>query len=235
MDIIKFIQENKPFIFAKFGDGEYYASKKEQGGYCDGTPYTSKLSDGIIESFIYLSKLPNVYIGKWLDFKGVADYFQSLTPNTVNWENYNILISKSRDEFLNRALPYFKAIRNAKQQKIYVCNSTMVDLSKHILNIDNHIVIDSVNWFELNYDEVLNNVLTSVNDPNNTLILTSAGMGAKVLIADIHKKFPNVIIIDIGSALDLICSHRRTRDYHVLNETDITDISNAIIMPNTIS
>lgn len=235
MDIIKFIQENKPFIFAKFGDGEYYACKKEQGGNCDGTPYTPKLGDGISESFKYLTKSPNVYIGKWLDFKGVADYFQSLTPNIVNWENYNILISRSRDEFLNRALPYFKAIRNAKQHKIYVCNSTMVDLSKHILKIDSHVVIDPVNWFELNYDEVLNNVLTNVNDPNNTLILTSAGMGAKVLIADIHKKFPNVIIIDVGSALDLICSHRRTRDYHVLNETDINDITNAIIMQNNTS
>ena len=53
-------------------------------------------------------------------------------------------------------------------------------------------------------------------------------MGAKVLIADIYKKFSNSIIIDIGSALDLICSGRRTRDYHTLTDNDINDIKNAI-------
>ena len=228
MDIVKFIKQNKSFIFVKFGDGEYYASIQSPGGNCDGTLYTPKLGNGIIESFKYLNQFPDVYIGKWEE-RSVPNYFQSLTSDKiVNWENYNILIARTRDEFLNRTLPYFKAIRNAKQQKIYVCNSTMVKLSKNILNIDNHIVIDPSNWFELNYDEILHNTINCINDPNNVLILTSAGMGAKVLIADIYKKFSNSIIIDIGSALDLICSGRRTRDYHKLTNNDINDIKNAI-------
>ena len=229
MNIVKFIEENTPFIFAKFGDGEYYASIKTSGGNCDGTPYTQKLGDGIIESFKYLSQFSNVYIGKWNDFKGVADYFQSLTQTPVNWETYNILISRSRDEFLNRALPYYRAIRNAKQHKIYVCNERMVDLSKILLQIDDHVVVDPVNWFERNYDEILKNVIQMIKEPENTILLTSAGMGAKVLIADIHKRFPTITVLDIGSALDLVCSHRRTRDYHTLTEQDIIDIKNAIV------
>lgn len=229
MNICKWIEENTPFIFAKFGDGEYYASKRERGGNCDGTPYTEKLGDGIVKAFQYLTQFPNVYIGQWKDFKGVADYFQSLIPNQVQWENYNIFISRSRDEFLNRALPYFKAIRNAKQQVIYICNESMVDISRHVLQIDDFVVVDPVNWFEQNYDAILDTFIKSVKTPNNLLVLTSCGMGAKVLIADIHKQFPNAIILDIGSALDQVCSNRNTRDYHTLSSEDIIDIQNAIM------
>jgi len=230
MDIVNFINNNIPFIFAKYGDGEYNAAVRLEGGNCDGTPYTHKLGDGIIESFKYITQFPNVYIGKWTDFNGVYTYFQSLTDNKVNWENYNILIPRSYDEFMNRALPYFKAIRHAKQNKIYICNYTMVDLSKELLHIDNHIIVDSVNWFESNYENVKTNLFNSITEPNNTIILTSAGMGAKVLISDIHRQYPNVIIIDIGSALDAICSNRRTRDYHYFfSDEQLTNIKNSII------
>ena len=64
------------------------------------------------------------------------------------------------------------------------------------------------------------------------MILTSAGMGAKPLIADLYKLYPHAIIIDIGSAMDLICSHRRTRDYHTLSQQEVIDISNAIAHPS---
>jgi hypothetical protein len=229
MDIVKFIQENTPFMFAKFGDGEYYAAIGEHGGNCDGTPYTKRLGEGINESFKYLTQFSNVYIGKWADFDKPSTYFQSLTPNTVNWENYNILISRSRNEFLNRALPYFKAIRNANQQKIYICNEYMVEISRSVLTIDDFVVVDPVNWFEQNYSEILTTFIKTVKDPNNLMVLTSCGMGAKVLIADIHKLFPNAIFLDVGSSLDLVCSNRRTRDYHVLNFQDVLDIQNAIM------
>lgn len=230
MDINKFIQENTPFVFAKFGDGEYYAAKKCTGGNCDGTPYTQKLGDGVIESFKYLTSLSNVFIGKWDDFKGVADYFESLTGNSVNWENYNILIPKSPSEFLNRTLSYFKTIRNAKQQKIYVCNPAMVRESREILKIDRHVPVHPTNWFEQNYDSVLQSVINSVETPDNVIIMTSAGMGAKVLIADLRKKFPNAIIIDIGSALDLVCSNRKTRNFHhAFTPKDIETIKKAIV------
>jgi hypothetical protein len=46
MDIIRFIEEKKPFVFAKFGDGEYYATIQTCGGNCDGTPFTPDLKSG---------------------------------------------------------------------------------------------------------------------------------------------------------------------------------------------
>lgn len=228
MDFIRFIETNQPFVFAKFGDGEYNAVHRFPGGNCDGTPYTPRLGEEITRSFNELSSNSNVYIGRWADSPQVSEYFGKSVPHPVNWENYNLLIFRSYAEFFNRAMPYYMAIRAAKQQKIYVCNSSMVELSRDILGISDHVVIDPVNWFTTQYEAVLKQIQTTVRTPESLLILTSAGMGAKPLLADLYKIYPKAILIDIGSAMDLICSRRRTRDYHTLNEEEISRISLAI-------
>ena len=230
MDIIRFIEEKKPFVFAKFGDGEYYATIQTCGGNCDGTPFTPDLKSGVVDSFKYLSQFPNVYIGKWVGSDvGVADYFQSLVPHKVNWENYNVLIARNANEFITRVLPYFKAIRKSSCQKIYVCNETMVELSKKLLKIDDFATIHPTMWFQYGFEHALNHVISLVKNPSETIILTSAGMGAKPLIAGIHKRFPSITIIDVGSSLDLICSGRRTRDFHILNENEIEQVREELL------
>ena len=228
MDFIRFIETNQPFVFAKFGDGEYNAVQQFQGGNCDGTPYTSNLGKAITRAFNSLSPNSNVYIGRWADSQQVSEYFSKSVSNPVNWENYNLLIFRSSAEFFNRAMPYYVALRKATQQKIYVCNESMIGLSRAILGVTDHVVIDPVNWFETQYEQILSSVKQTVRTPESLIILTSAGMGAKPLIADLYQLYPNAIIIDIGSAMDLICSHRRTRDYHRLSGEEIHHISNAI-------
>jgi hypothetical protein len=219
------IQTNKQFVFAKYGDGEYNAAVQIQGGNCDGTPYTSKLGQGVKDAFCYIAKQPNVYIGQWDDFNGVDKYFQSLIDTPVQWVNYNIFIFKSKSQFYQEQLEFYRAIRNSKKQKLYVCNPFMAERASSLLNLDGIITIDPVNWFETNYDDILNQTITAVKDPNNIMILTSAGMGAKVLISDLHKVFPNATIIDIGSALDLMCSGRRSRNFHTLSDIDINEMA----------
>ena len=228
MDFIRFIETNQSFVFAKFGDGEYNAVQRYQGGNCDGTPYTPKLGESITHAFNSLTRNPNVYIGRWADSPHVSDYFGKSVSHKVNWENYNLLIFRSSAEFFNRAMPYYIVLRQAKQQKIYICNQTMVNLSRTILGVTDHVVIDPVNWFETQYDQILSNVKQCVRTPDSLIILTSAGMGAKPLIADLYQLYPKAIIIDIGSAMDLICSHRRSRDYHTLNGEEVLQISKAI-------
>ena len=232
MEIIKFVEfinTNQPFIFAKFGDGEYFAATKAEGGNCDGTPYTEKLSEGIIQSFKYLTNHENVYIARWAE-RGVDTYFQSLTDTIIKWTDYNIFIFKSLAQYFGEQQNFYKAIKNYSKQKIYICNQTMVDFSRNFLNIDDFVVVDSVNWFDNNYSDTLNQVIRCVKDPNEVMILSSAGMGAKVLIADIHRIFPNSFIIDIGSALDLVCSGRRTRDFHHnFSMEDISQIRNSLL------
>ena len=226
---IECIKTNQSFVFAKYGDGEYNAAVQLPGGNCDGTPYTQQLGEGVKDSFRYIVQHPNVYIGQWDDFNGVDKYFQSLVETPVQWVNYNIFIFKSKQQFYEQQLAFYRAIRQSERQKIYVCNPGMVERSKALLNLDTNIAVDPVNWFESNYADVLSRTVAAVKDPNNVMILTSAGMGAKVLISDLHKLYPNATIVDIGSALDLMCSGRRSRNFHTLSESDVNEMAAAII------
>jgi GR25 family glycosyltransferase involved in LPS biosynthesis len=236
-DLVTFtkkIQTNEPFVFAKFGDGEYNAAIHHQGANCDGTPYTNKLGQSVREAIQDLtqsqshSQSSNVFIGRWQETKGVDQYFQSLTTTPIQWLNYNNFIFKSRYEFMNTHFGFYKAIRYATQQKIYVCNQSMIDRSNQLLNINNHICIDPVNWFDTSYYTVLGNVISSVQKPTECIILVSAGMGAKKLIADLHKVLPSATIIDLGSALDLMCGGRRSRDFHNIPERELMEMCYAL-------
>jgi hypothetical protein len=225
------IKTGQPFVFAKYGDGEYNAAVQLQGGNCDGTPYTPKLGEGVKDAFCYVAKQPNVYIGQWDDFNGVDKYFQSLIDTPVQWVNYNIFIFKSKQQFYEQQLAFYKAIRESNKQKLYVCNPAMAERAGPLLNLDAAVTVDPVNWFETNYGDVLNRTISAVKDPNNVMILTSAGMGAKVLITDLYKVFPSATIIDVGSALDLMCSGRRSRNFHTLSDSDIHEMARAIMSP----
>lgn len=211
LNVVDSIQNNIPFTFVKYGDGEYFAAIQSIGHNCDGTPYTKNLGDSLVQSFKYFTQFDNVFVGKRQE-EFVFRFFSSLS-NRVNWEDFHLFMFNSASEFYNR-LPIYRAIRNATQQKLYVCNETMVEESKKLLNIDSCVVVNSQNWFEQNYSTVLKSIQSLVKDPSSIIILFSAGMGAKVLMADVLKLFPLAILIDIGSALDLLCGGRKSRDYH---------------------
>lgn len=221
--IIDHIINNKSIVYAKYGDGEYYAATNQSGMNCDRTPYTPELGAGIISSFKYLTQIPSVYIGKREELSVVA-YFESLVSTPIQWMDYHIFMFTSLTSFLERE-PIYRTIKNAPQQKIYICNKTMVDRSKLFLKIDTHIIVDKTNWFTKEYATILTNTSAAVKNRDSVMFLLSAGMGAKVLIADLYRQFPNAIILDIGSMLDYICSLRASRDYHrSLSAKDINTI-----------
>ena len=153
-------------------------------------------------------------------------YFEKIVePTQIQWANYHTMIFKTENEYFktNKCL-YYRAIKNTTHQKIYICNESMVEKSRELLKIDNFVIVDPSNWFSENFNQILQQTLDCIKEPNNCLILTSAGMGSKVLLMEIHKKYPQISFIDIGSALDLICSNKRSRDFHSLNESQINNI-----------
>jgi hypothetical protein len=224
MDFIGNLENNIPFCFVKYGDGEYYAAHGDDVRNCDGTPYSQRLRNGIISSFQYLSECPNVYIGKW-EGDEVQQYWTSLVTHEIRWEDFNLLVCRSKDEFLNRGIHYLKAIRDVEKQKLYICNESMIEQSRELLRIDTFIPIHPTNWFETSYEHTLRTATEMVCDPENIVFLTSAGMGAKPLLADLRKAFPKATLIDIGSTLDALCGNRRSRDWHYnFSEGDIQEM-----------
>lgn len=226
---IEAIQTNIPVVYVKFGDGEFYAIKQYPGSNCDRTPYTPRLGNSLKISFTYFLTLPHVTIGRWHQ-PPVTDYLISLSSSGhVPWGDYCIFMFQSVSEFNHKCLPLYRSIRYATQQKIYVCNEFLVERSKTLFNIDNHIIIHPSNWFETTFDSTFKQICDTVRVPTNVIFLISAGMGGKYLIFKLQREFPNSIIMDIGSAFDQICSLRQTRDYHKITSAEIEDIYRAML------
>jgi len=199
-------------MFIKYGDGEYNAANFYKGGNCDGTPYTERLGNSIRSSFAYNSEQPNAMIGCWYDISNTS-FWQSLVKDPITWADYHTVIIDNKKELSHSTdkLELFKSIKESTRKKIYVANASMYKACQ-IFSLDAFVDVDPSNWFEEEYETILESVSVEVSDDANTLILTSAGMGAKSLISDLHKKFPRAIYIDVGSAFDMLCTRKATRD-----------------------
>jgi len=215
--LTNYIRDSVPCMFVKYGDGEHFAANFYNGGNCDGTPYTRNLGEKVIESFIYNSQQKNTMVGvKSWDYCAPKSFFESVLPSgsaPVNWVDYHTVIIDNDTPIQQQSsekLELYKAIKESTRRKIYIANPKMYK-SKEIFNIDHHIEVHPSNWFDNEFETVFNSIKEKIENDTNTMILCSAGMGAKYLVTALHKLYPNAIYIDIGSAFDTICTGIRTR------------------------
>jgi hypothetical protein len=206
--LINHIQHNTPIIFAKFGDGEFSCMTQHRGSNCDNDAYTPALGNGLVNSIQYFASLPNAYIGQW-HTGHVASYLQSLTPNPIKFVDYHSIIFDKKNHDLKAEL--IRTINKSSTKKIMIANELMVK-AKSLLKLDDLVVVPMRRWFDSSFDTILENCNRAIGDCDRPLILTAAGMGAKVLIAKLHMLYPNGLFLDIGSAYDKILTKRATRE-----------------------
>lgn len=202
------IKNNTPVSFSKYGDGEFFCIFYKNGMNCDRDNYSDKLSDGLKKSFIYMvENADNGYIGMWHNLE-TSLILETLVNKKVKWALYHtIIFDKKEDE--NKAILY-KTIKHSKLKKIIVCNELLIK-SKLLLDIDEIILIPFNNWFDTQFDNILEQVKDKIQTDGNHIVITCCGMSAKVLICELTKSFPNGIYLDFGSALDRICTKRDSR------------------------
>ena len=63
--LINHLDNDEPFIFAKFGDGEGYCMDGRIGENCDRHPYSPELGKRLQKSLFKLSSRHNAYITNW--------------------------------------------------------------------------------------------------------------------------------------------------------------------------
>ena len=217
--IIKSINNNIPISFSKYGDGEYLCASNNfvNDKNCDNDKYTKKLSEAIKESFKYMvNNQNNNYLGMWKTDNTIIKYWESIVDKKVNWVNYWSLLPY--DNNIEKK-EIFKSIKKSKLKKIYICNELLIK-AKILLNIDHMVFIPLNNWFDNEYNCILEKIKEIIgNEDGNHIVMTSCGMSAKVLICDLYKIYPKGIYLDIGSGLDTICTKRSTRglafDYNI--------------------
>lgn len=225
--LIEAVLNKTPISFCKYGDGEYFCATSRYGRNCDNDTYTDKLKHGLNSSFVYMAtNHPNSYIGLWFTNE-VKVYWEGLTSSKINWANYQSLFLC--DESVDLKVQLYKTIRNSSLNKIIVCNKLLVKC-KILFNIDNMVNVQFNNWFDTDLDSILDSVKKCIEPNSQNIIITCAGMGAKVLICELYKSFPNNIYLDFGSALDKICTKKDSRGWEPSYE-ELTHLLKDI-MPN---
>jgi hypothetical protein len=205
---------------------------------CDNDNYTYKKKQGLIDSFKYLVEhIENCYIGKWhfteeqLQFwKSVSpdpnlvrstkeqnDFWGSLVsnPNNIKWAQYNTLIIDENDlhtDEFQKKVQLYRAIKESKLKKIVVCNELLIK-TQRLLNADHMVIVSMNNWFDTQLENVIQQIKDLIGTDEKFILTTSAGMGAKVLIGELCKTHPMGIYLDIGSALDLLCTKKDSRGF----------------------
>jgi len=91
-----------------------------------------------------------------------------------------------------------------------VCNELLIK-SKLLLNADEIILVPFNNWFDTEFENILDKICKLINTDDNHMVITCCGMSAKVLICELYKRFPNGIYLDFGHALDFICTKKDSR------------------------
>lgn len=178
--------------FIKKGDGEELCMNGVPGENCDGAKYSKSLGDKLREAYKYF---------KTNDKAIVIDYKQSQL-------DVNALLHRD-DSDINKVKEFYLSIRNSNRPKYYFCPDRL-KIACELLKAE-HIPI-SLKEFSNHIDQ-----LDFVFE-DNSIILVSGGMGAKVLIAKLLNINPNITCLDIGSSFDPFILPTRT---HQLSKQEI--------------
>ena len=209
--ITDFINKDIPFLFVKFGDGEYNAANRVKGNNCDNDSYTERLGDGILQAIQYTSLTPNAYCGCW-HTGTVPDFFNSVVSGKINWVDYHICILDNHTFENQKKFLLFQAIQQSKRKKVLIGNE-LLGKAKTLFHMDEHIVVPYNNWFSTDFDNILKKTTECYKDDDIPFVITCAGMGSKVLLMELHKLFPKGIFLDIGSGLDYVCTKKCSRGW----------------------
>ena len=214
MDITKDIAEaiinRTPISFSKYGDGEFYCANSYKGSNCDRDNYTEDKKKMLIKSFKYMvDEVPNSYIGIWHDINQ-KKFWEGLCKNNVKWVKYHTIIMDN--DSIHEKVNLYKTIKESSMKKIYICNPLMIK-AKILFNIDYMVHVSYNNWFDTQFEGLMIQLKNIIQPSEQYIIMTSAGIGAKVLIYELSKLFPNNIYLDFGSAIDKICTKKTSRGW----------------------
>lgn len=178
------LEKQEPFIFVKRGDGEEACMRGDEGGNCDGHPYTPDLGERLTEAFDYL--------------RGKAFIVQF-----DNQKEYNSLLHRT-DSDLTRVKQFWETVKKDTRRKIFVGPNKLRVAANYLKAL--HVGIPEQNVWETY--RITNPFLEIVQDGD--IVIFCASMPAKVMIADLIKERKNLTCIDAGSAFDPFIKQSRT-------------------------
>ena len=249
------IRLNQPASFAKFGDGEIICvygtltrllQVKCQAPAlppvgrmnCDHDDYyVPEKGIGLVHAIQYMTDdTSSSFCGLWDNAQKHAPFWQQFVKTPIRWANYHTIIIEKEDlvlknQVLKDKIELYRTIQESKRTKVVICNRLLAK-AELLLKADYMHYVPTSNWFAeiRTYIKTITEYLKEKGD-EYPIIMTMAGMGAKVILYELMKVYPKGVFIDIGSGLDILCTKRRSRD----NGTYYEDMRSAFapILPPT--
>lgn len=205
------IENNQPFSFVRYGDGEWGAVLKNTWMH---QLLISKWGNSIIDVGTELyniltsenPKQDNYYLGiQPLGYSQFKDEIDEVV-NGLNTCNADILHERNAKGTIN---DFFDVLKN--KEVILIGPWYMKDL-----NLFNFTHIETPEYHSwLHVEEICKNINDKIDKSKNQILLFSCSLAAKICIDHFYKLYGNQIIqIDTGSLLDPYCG-MYSRKYHV--------------------
>jgi hypothetical protein len=193
---------NKPFKFARYGDGEIYCMKGKVGQNCDNHVYYPQLGNRLRQA---INQEPDYMVGiQPLSVSHLPQDVENYFSHFTRLYNADVLHNASMDGQLSK---FTGALLG--HYIVLVGPPHLADYFKECV----HIVIPSENcWTE--YENVRQQIDFHVDGINNAVVLLASSMMSEVLIddfSDYHHTF-----VDVGSVLDPYCGVNSRRYHHKL-------------------
>jgi len=195
-DIVDRINNNIPFAFSRWGDGEWYNVNKLVGQNCDGNIYYEDLGDALLE---IVSTKQDYVLG-----------VQTLIPYSVqqakrfdqDWGDSDVMHRASER---NELQPLIDSLNDV--HVVYIGNE-----SHRNLPFVNEFIEIPFNNIWLQREELMK-LIRSTCDDTFKVFCFSAGMAANVFIHESWNFDKTNIYLDVGSVFDPYVG-RKTRSYH---------------------
>jgi len=196
------LKSNKPFKFARYGDGEIYCMNGKQGHNCDQHIYFPDLGRALRQSI----EAPNYMVGiQPLSVSHIPERVEQYFGHIENLYNADVLHNAS----IAGKLSKFDKALDGK----YLIIVGPPHLST-LFSLDCvHIVISPINcWLE--YEQIRQQIEFHIDGVNNAVVLLAASMMSEVIIS-YFEEYPHTFI-DVGSVFDPYCGVKSRRYHHKL-------------------
>lgn len=205
------LRQHAPFFYVRYGDGALECIHKGAGVTCDGERYSPELGHALLDAWVTILGLPEVYIGDWATASFEAG------DRTRYTAEYEALIAMGGGERCQRVhfealllmresealADFYRAVARDSRQKLYMGPAECRGAAK-MLGAD-HLVTPMADLYA-DTPRLTNELMGRQFD----VLLYGAGMAGSIPAAQCAAVHPERTYINLGSAMDPLF-RRQTR------------------------
>lgn len=191
-EFVSNLEEKRGYSFARYGDGTFLGMQGKEGRNCDGSPIRKDQTD-LLEKSIRDTNIAHgmgdlalsvAHADLWLEAKGIE----------IEWWDCNVMHTASIQGRLSPFIKLLKKRRTVLLGPWHVQQLKGIPLQAFISVHPTHA------FYELARLEKA--AVRNIEKSRANTVLISAGTAAPILVSRLHRRFPEVNVVDTGSLWD---------------------------------